>query len=217
MDSLLNDYKTYYKVRMERYEGDPNYPHSYESEKALYEAMNSCDELAEFRDKLGDLNVKNAIALVKDEESARLQHFEKHEEKVRALAPKRILEKIDTAQSPNDVAMISSEIEQEVSNLISIDGFYDVIGSDLIPLLEDLEVTKKAEIPSKYESDRQHSVSEIEASIRSRIHDVHEQAHHWDPNWKMDLNVVWETRHRKKIALEDTQLENRLNQLKMYM
>jgi len=33
------------------------------SEKALYEVMCSCDELAEFRDKLGDLNVKNAIAV----------------------------------------------------------------------------------------------------------------------------------------------------------
>ncbi|MCR9171222.1 MAG: hypothetical protein NXI10_01930 [bacterium] len=217
MDSLLTDYKAYYRVRMERYEGDPNYPNSYQSEKALYEAMNSCNELSEFRDKVGNLMVENAIALVKDEESARLKYFEQHEETVRALAPKRILEKIDSAQSANDVAMISSEAEQEVSNLISIDGFYDIVRTDLIPLLEDLEVTKQAVIPSKYEQDRQRSIAEIEASIRTRVQDVHEQARHWDPNWSLDLSVIWETRHRKKIALDDAQLEKRLNQIKTYL
>lgn len=217
MDSLLEDYKNYYRVRMERYENDSLFQHSYQSEKALFDAMNSCSELSEFRGKVGTLMTENAKALVRDKAIARLNHYNELEEPVRAKAPEKILASVDSAQDANEIATVVSEIEQSVSNEISVDGFYDVIGTDLIPLLEDLEVTKKAQIPGKYESERAGAVAEIEKSIKDRISDTREQASQWNPGWNFDLDVIWETRHRKKIALDDTLLEKRINELKNYL
>lgn len=216
MDTLLEDYKAYYKARMDRYENDPNFTHSYQSEKALFEAMNSCSELAEFKDKIGDLNIKNAIALVKDQESARLKHYHEYQEDIRALGPKWILEKIDGAADANAVVTISSELEQKASIEITLDGFIDVVYQDLIPLLETLEVTEKAEIPAKYESDRQEQVAEIRQQISERIKDTNQQAQNWNPNWSLNLELVWEHRHRKKIPLNDAVLRQRLTELKTF-
>ena len=100
MDTLLEDYKSYYKSRMDRYENDPLFAFSYQSEKALSQAMDSCGELIEFKTKIGDLNIKNAIALVKDQETARLAHYKALQEVIRALAPTWILEKIDSVYPP---------------------------------------------------------------------------------------------------------------------
>jgi len=217
MDSLLEDYKAYYKVRMDRYENDPLFPHSFQSEKALFEAIDSCSELSEFRDKIGNLMTENAKALVKDKASARLNHYTDLEETIRATAPRRILDSVDSAADVNAIAQISSEIEQEVSNEISADGFYDVVGSDLIPLLEELDITKNARIPSQYEPERQRTIADLENSIRERILDTKEQANQWKAGWNFDLSIIWETRHRKKIALDDSQLEKRLTELKNYL
>ena len=77
MSNYLQDYKAYYQLRMKRFEGNPDYIKSFESEKAIYNAIASCNTLEEFKDKLGDLNEKNAIALIIDEYSIRLKHYRK--------------------------------------------------------------------------------------------------------------------------------------------
>ncbi|NOQ72293.1 MAG: hypothetical protein GQ574_09850 [Crocinitomix sp.] len=217
MDTLLADYKLYYKARMDRYDGDPQFAYSYQSEKALLEAMDSCQELIEFKDKIGDLNIKNAIGLVKDQETARLSHYTALQENVRALAPTWILEKIDTAADANDVVTISMEMDQKASIAITVDGFMDVVWSDLIPSLESLEVMEKAEIPSQYEQNRQSQVQDIKTQIKSTIADLRNQARDWDAAWQLNLELVWEFRHRKKIPLTDEVLQKRINELKNYL
>ena len=217
MDTLLADYKSYYKARMDRYENDPLFNYSYQSEKALSEAMDSCQELIEFKDRIGDLNIKNAIALVKDQETARLAHYTALQENIRSLGPTWILEKIDTAADANDVVTISMEMDQKASIAISIDGFIDAVYGDLIPLLENLEVMEKAEIPAQYEQDRQSQVEGIKTDIKSTITDLHNQAKDWDATWQLNLDLVWEFRHRKKIPLSDEMLQKRINELKNYL
>ncbi len=96
MDQIFEDYKLYYKARMDKYENNPLYLYSYQSEKALSDAMQSCNQLADFKEKLGDLNVKNAIALIKDQETARLAHYSNLREEKRAISPGLILNDIDT-------------------------------------------------------------------------------------------------------------------------
>ncbi|MFT5822047.1 MAG: hypothetical protein ACI8ZM_003303 [Crocinitomix sp.] len=217
MDTLLEDYKLYYRARMDRYENDPLFAHSFESEKALSNAMDSCQELIDFKDKIGDLNIKNAIALVKDQETARLSHYTDLQENIRALAPTWILEKIDDAADANEVVTISMEMDQKASIAIAVDGFMDTVWSDLIPMLENLEVMEKAIMPSQYEQDRQKQVESIKTQIKSSVADLRNQARDWDTEWQLNLELVWEFRHRKKIPLADEMLQKRINELKNYV
>jgi len=214
MDTLLEDYKAYYNARAERYKNDPNYPHSYSSEKELSAAMDSCSDLIEFRDKVGDLNIKNAIALVKDQETARLKHYEEMKESVRAKAPSQILAEIDRAANENEVVKIVSEIEQEVSVAITLDGFVDAIYGDLIPLVINRSVYENANVPENYREDFQREVSELTSKIRARYAEINTEGQQWDPSWKLHLDLVWENRHRRKIPLPDAVLENYLQTIK---
>ncbi len=214
MDQLLADYKLYYKTRMDRYENDPLFKHSFMSEQALYRAMESCNDLADFKDKIGDLNIKNAIALVKDQETAKLNHYKEIKENIRAVAPQQILEKIDTAKDENEVVTITTDIEQKSLIAISIDGFLDAIWLDFIPMLEKLDIIKSAEMPAKHETDRQREITEIKTNIAEKWADMHKNARQREPTWVVNLDTIWEHRHRKKIPINDTVLTQRMNELK---
>ncbi|UKN01156.1 hypothetical protein K6119_15610 [Paracrocinitomix mangrovi] len=214
MDQLLVDYKAYYKARMDRWEGNPLYPNSYQSEKALFEAMNSCNELIEFKDKIGDLNIKNAIALVIDKETARLKHFEELQETVRALGPKFTLERIGNASTDIEVAQIATEAEHEAMILISVDLMIDHFYSDIIPRLETLQMLKTIEGAEKYQSDIDYSIQEEIRLIKENVQLLEDNAQNWQQGWKFNPDLVWEFRHRRKIPLPDEVLQKRMNEYK---
>ena len=214
MDQLLADYKAYYKARMDRYEGNPMYQFSYQSEKALSDAMNSCNELIEFKDKIGDLNIKNAIAMVKDKATARLKHYEELQETVRALEPKYQLERIDAAKTDMDVVEIASKASHEAMILISIDLMVDHFYGDIIPSLETLEMLRTIEGAEKYQSDIDYSISEEIKSIKEGVVDLEENAQSWQEGWKFSPDLIWEFRHRRKVPLPDSVVEKRLNEYK---
>jgi hypothetical protein len=215
MDQLLEDYKSYYKARMDRYEGSELYKNSYASEKALYEAMASCSQLEEFKDKIGNLNIKNAIALVKDKELARKKNFEQMKETVRAKGPAEILENIDKANDINEVIRISNEIDQKNMVEISVDGFTDVF-YDKIKFLEDIEIFEKAVIPDKWKSLQESSKKRAISDLCQRYDDNEKTAHQWKENWTFDYNLIWEERHRRKIPLSDEIVKRRIEETKKY-
>lgn len=214
MDQLLIDYKAYYKARMDRYEGNPMYTFSYQSEKALSDAMDSCNELIEFKDKIGDLNIKNAIAMVKDKATARLKHYEELKETIRALEPKFQLERIDQAKTDMDVGEIASEASHEAMILISVDGLLDHFYSDIIPSLETIEMLRNIEGAGNYQSDIDYSIQEEIKSIKEGVQELEENAQSWQQGWKFNPDLVWEHRHRRNIPLPDAVLEKRLNEYK---
>lgn len=217
MDQILEDYKLYYKARMDKYENNPLYPNSYQSEKALSDAMQSCNELAEFKDKLGDLNIKNAIALIKDQEKARLAHYSALKEDKRAISPRLILNDIDTATDVNKAIEISNNHDQVGLIEISVDGFIDHVWGKLIPALERIDVAKHAEYPSKYDTIRQKEIAEDEQWLREEIQSINKQLKDWKPEGNFDIELVWEHRHRKNIPIPDEVLKNRLTELKNYL
>ena len=217
MDQILEDYKLYYKARMDKYENNPLYPNSYQSEKALSDAMQSCNELAEFKDKLSDLNIKNAIALIKDQETARLTHYTSLKEDKRAISPRLILNDIDTATDVNKAIEISNNHDQVGLIEISVDGFIDHVWGKLIPALERIDVAKNAEYPSKYETARQKEITEDEQWLREEIQSINKQLKDWKPEESFDIELVWEHRHRKKIPILDEVLSKRLIELKNYL
>ena len=102
----LQKYKDYYRVRAERFADNPNYNFSYEAETKLSDAMQSCNELIEFKDKIGNLNEVCANALIKDEHVMEKVFYEKHKENVRVLAANRILEKLDSCSDTNELVTL---------------------------------------------------------------------------------------------------------------
>jgi hypothetical protein len=214
MDQLLQDYKAYYKARMDKWEGNPLYPNSFLTEKALFEAMDSCNELIEFKDKIGDLNIKNAIALVKDKETARLQHYLELKEDVRALGPKKTLERIDQATTDMEVAELASKAEHEAMILIAVDQMADHFYSDIIPRLETLDVLRNIEGAEKYQSDIAYSIQEEIRKLKEGVKDLEENAQSWQEGWKFNPDLIWEHRHRKRIPLPDEVIQKRLTEYK---
>ncbi|MBU0489530.1 MAG: hypothetical protein KKD31_16425, partial [Bacteroidetes bacterium] len=120
-DSLLQEYKDYYRVRAERYANNPNYKHSYEAEQTLSGAMQSCNELIEFKDKMGNLNEKCANALIKDKYIMDQAFFNEMLETVRVLASNRILEKVDNYEKVLDLITMVTDEENTNSIEISMD------------------------------------------------------------------------------------------------
>jgi len=211
----LEDYKSYYKARMDRYEGSQVYKNSYVSEKAIYEAMASCNKLEEFKDKLGDLNVKNGIALVKDKEAARKKNFDQMKETVRARGPAEILEKIGSASDINEVIRISNDIMQKNMVEISIDGFTDVFYSN-IKLLEDIEILGSAVIPKKWKSLQEDGKNKKISALKERYDDNEKTAHQWKEGWAFNYDSIWEERHRRRIPLSDEIVKSRIEETKKY-
>lgn len=214
MDQLLIDYKAYYKARMDRLEGNPLYPFSFQTEKALSDAMDSCNDLIEFKDKVGDLNIKNGIAMVKDKETARLKHYEELQETVRSIGPKLNLERIDQAKTDVDIVEIATKADHEAMILIAVDLMIDHFYSDIIPRLETLDMLKNIEGAEKYRADIEYSIKHEQEKVREGVNDLVSNAQSWQQGWSFKPDLIWEFRHRCKIPLPDAVLEKRLYEYK---
>ncbi|MDP3065491.1 MAG: hypothetical protein Q8N08_02035 [Methanobacteriaceae archaeon] len=219
MDDRHKEYLEYYQSRMKKYQNNPLYSNSYQSEKELYEAIRDSESLEDFGRKLEEENlaVKNAIALVKDQETARKKMYQDMNEDVRLRAPVRILEIVDSVESDMDLVTRVSEIETGVSKEISVDLFTDNFYYDFL-ILEEIEVHQTAEVPDEWKKQiNQEYSEEIIASGRKEWQEiVLPQARGWDPDWNFDFNLVGEKRHRRKIPVPDEVVKKRLEQFKTY-
>src|SRR4051812_30940781 len=114
MDTRHLEYIEYYKARLKKYENNPMYRNSYESEKALYDAIASCAQLEDFKNKVeeGKLPFKNAVALMKDQETAREKYYLSIKEPIRAQESTDILKMLDTIEDLGDLITKSNDIRQ---------------------------------------------------------------------------------------------------------
>lgn len=210
MSDILQEYKDYYRSRMKRYEGDPNYTNSYATEKALFEAMDSCNELIEFKDKLGNLNELNAVAMVKDKYKIYLDHFERTEEKVRAQAPSRILSSADNYSNALDISTFVQEEEQKNSIEISMDEAVREFND--WTQLENIEVYSNAVVPDKYKASMEEYVNDEKQALTESYERLEENNQPWQAGWKLDLDQIWETRHRRLLPYSDEVVKQRREQ-----
>ncbi|MFZ5553718.1 MAG: hypothetical protein ACOZCO_11435 [Bacteroidota bacterium] len=212
MHNYLKDYQDYYRVRMERYENDPDFKFSYESEKAIYDAIMSCNELVNFRDALGNKNELNAVALTKDQYTLRLKHYREIKEDVRALGPERIMSKAD--QFTNVMDLMEMVNEEELINIreISVDHVY--FFRDSIIVTDTIEVYETANIPDKYKRANQKYAEERKKDLRERLADIEKEMDQWKPGYHFDFNLVWEERHRRLIPFPDEVILEKINELK---
>jgi len=219
LEKRHQEYMEYYQARLKKYENNSLYPHSYQSEKELCEAIANSDNLDEFGRKVedGNLAVENAIALVKDQETARKKLYQELKEEIRLHAPLRILDVIDTLKTDLELTNTVSEIEGEVSNEIALDLFTEEIYYDLLSL-EEIEVFQSAEVPDewKQEINQDYPQELITMGREDWNESVIPNVHKWDPEWQYNFDLIWEERHRRLIPIPDEVLKKRIEQFKIY-
>ena len=218
MEERHKQYIKYYEARMKKYEKSKIYHRSYETEKALYEAISSASDLNEFKANIeeGNLAVKNAIALTKDKEIAFKELYDKLKESVRAKSSEEILEKIDEAKTDQDVVNIVTNIDQKNSVIIAVDLFTDEFYGDF-KVLEDIEVWENAEVPDEWKDEIHESVQrDIEKGRKDWQESVLPNNRNWDPNWNFNYDLIWEERHRRLIPFSDEIVKKRIEQHKNY-
>ncbi len=206
------DYQEYYKARMDRYENDADYSNSYKSEKAIYDAIASCSELIQFKEKLGNLNELNAVALTIDEYTMRKNNYLKIKEIVRAKGPQRIAEKSPAFSNVMDLMTMIGDEENKNRIEISMDdvSFF----TDSWSLLDQIEVYENGNYPSQYRNEKQQFANEAKKSIVENYHFVTEERRKWQPDWKFNFDLLWEDRHRRLIPFNDNSIKEKINAIK---
>ena len=213
----LEAYKKYYRVRAERFADNPNYKFSYEAESKLSDAMQSCNELIEFKDKIhydglnstGNLNELCANALIKDEHLMEKAFYEKHQEHVRVLASQRILDQVDSCANTTELVTLVMEEMNKNSLEISMDEFHREFQGDWF-LLDRAEIYENAEVPDKYKSDFQTTANEIRAKLKTSNEETELEARKFQPDFVMKPELNLEHRHRRLLPYSDAHLEEQL-------
>ncbi|MDG1332460.1 MAG: hypothetical protein P8P74_09025 [Crocinitomicaceae bacterium] len=211
--NYLQAYKDYYRVRAERFADNPNYQHSYKAESNLSAAMQSCNELIEFQDKIGNLNELCANALVKDEHLMEKAFYEKHQEHIRVLAAQRILDKIDQCSNVTEVITLVMEEVNKNSLEISMDEAHREFQGDWF-LMDRAEVYENAVVPDKYKAELKSSASEIKAGIIKSNAEAEEEARKFQPDFVMKPELNLEHRHRRLLPYSDAHIQEQLAKYK---
>lgn len=212
MSDYLKDYQDYYRVRMERYENDPDYKFSYQSEKAIYDAIMSCNELVNFRDALGNKNELNAVALTKDQYTMRLDHYLEILETIRALGPERIMSKADKFDNVMDLMEMVNEEELINIREISLDHIY--FFRDSLVVLDNIEVYESSNIPDKYKREYKGYAEDSRKDLNERLVELEKEMDQWKSGYRFDFDLIMQERHRRLIPFTDDVIHEKINELK---
>ena len=219
MEKRHQEYQEYYQTRLKKYENNPLYPYSYQSEKALYQGIATSKNLEEFGQKVENENlaVKSAIGLVKDQETARKKLYSDLKENIRLHAPSRILDIVDSVKTDKELVHKISEIEGEVNIEIALDLFTRQINYDLMTL-EEIEIYQSAEVPDEWKKeinqDRPQKILDQGRKDWNEV--VLPNARKWEPEWQFNFDLILEERHRRLIPFPDDILKKRVMQFKTY-
>ena len=212
MEQRQQEYIDYYRARLRKYENNPLYRNSCASERALLDALTACEKLEDFKAACenGQLPFKNALALMKDQESAWEQHYLEIKEEVRALSSTRILKFLEEAKDLYSLIEKTNEIRLKNNNEISVDGFTDEFYS-AFTMLENIEVWDRAEVPSRWKDEMRNNIRESVDKARELYNDITlPSARMYDPGFRFDFDLVWKERHRRLIPVKDETMKRRL-------
>lgn len=209
MSDLLEEYKSYYSVRAERYAGNPNYKNSYQAEKNLSDAMQSCAELGEFRHKIGNLNQLCAVALIKDKYLIEQAFYREMKEDVRVRVADRVLEKVDGIDEVFNLISMVNDVETKVMIEISMDEANRLFHY-MWNFIDLSEVYAEADVPDEYKARMQKYAEEYRQILRDSLQSLIENNSHWQGDWKHEPDVVTEHRHRRLLPFSDEHIAEQL-------
>jgi len=205
-NNLLQKYKDYYSTRASKYEGNPAYKRTYEAEQKLMQAVHSCAELNDIKEKTQGLNELCATALVKDQNEFQLKHYKKHEEIVRAKEAEEVLERADEFSNVLDLVQMVNDVSTRVSVEISMDESHASEFLGKLFLLDEYLVYSRAQVPEKYAHIPKKYASGIAESLKESVQKVEDNNSHWQSGWKVNPEVCFEARHLRKSPIEKEKL-----------
>jgi len=213
MKNLLEEYKAYYKVRASRFENNPDYKHSFEAEQRVSEAMQSCSELIEFKEKLGDKNEKCAPALIKDKYLMRKTHYQQMKESVRLECVNKILNSVDKCLTALDVATHISETETQNGIDISMDEANRHFISEW-DRMDKIEIYENAEVPSKYQDILDQWAAKEKEKLNDLVNLLEENNDKWRAGWKHQPEIILEHRHFRLLPYKQEHIQEQLDKYK---
>jgi len=211
MKNYLEEYRAYYKARMLRYENNPRYANTYKVEKQMYEAIAQCNEMSEIREQFQKLSNDAAVALTIDEYTFRLAHYQEIKEDVRALSPKRIIEKAPSHQQVSELITMIGEEENKNSIEIAVDSIQPF---NSFTHLENIEVYENAEVPEKYKNKYASFAQQEKQKLTEEYQDAEKNLSNWQPGWKFNFNLIAEERHRRLLPYPDDVIKETIEKVK---
>ena len=219
MEKVFEDYILYYEARVKRLENNEHYTNSYASEKTLCDLVKTCNSVDELQTKVEEftaLTVKNAIALIKDQETYRTQVYDDCKETIRAQASATILAGIDARQSDLEVIDMVNKVHQQNNIDVTVDELVNMFYSDFVAM-ENIEVYRDAEIPEEWKAQCAGYAKDTMESGKKLFHEVElPNARQWKAGWVLDYNLLKEERHRRLIPINDEELEKKIALHKTY-
>jgi hypothetical protein len=217
MDQRHREYIEYYRSRMKKYENNPMYTHSYQSEKTMFDAISGIEKLEDFREimETPKLHIKNAIALTKDKNIAENKLYIEIKEYVRAKASEKVLAVIDSMKSDTELVNTVNTIEAECARQTSIDLMAGMFYSDFT-VMENIECWGNAVVPDewKQEINRDWVAEDVKRTREVWINTVLPEARKFAADWDMNYDLLWEDRHRRLIPVPDDIIRKRTDQHK---
>jgi len=222
MEQRQREYVEYYRVRYRKVQDSSLYPHTAQAELEMLRAIESAPSLEAFGDLVREraLNVKVAVARVRDEQIARVNHYLERKEKVRAGSALEILRTLDERDF-DDVMELSSmvtDVETRWMNRISADEhLIEEFWGDW-KILEDIECDEHAEVPERWKAERRAAAQReiVRGNESWRDHGL-PNIRKFDPSYTANHDLLREPRHRRKVPIGDGAFERRIVGHKRYL
>jgi hypothetical protein len=221
MDQRHAEYVEYYRVRAQKYQNNPFFPHSAAAEQALYNAIATASSLEEFGERLraGHLNVACAVARQRDIATAEANFFQARNEVVREAPWREILANLD-ANHYTDVldlnTMVTSVLDKWNLKISEDEMLRGDFATDW-KIMEDIETDEQTDVPDEWHAERQQSHAEELERGRTHFHDItlpewRKFIPHYQPNWA----ILSQPRHRRHFLVSDDVFNYRIHQHMRY-
>ncbi len=215
MESRHQEYVDYYRVRYEKVAREPSYPHTARAEWEMYQAIAGAPSLEAFGEILQSqgLNVKVAVARVRDQYTARARFYSELQETVRAGASLEILQNLD-AKDYTDVmdlmSMVSDVETRWMIHISSDEHLIEEFWGDW-KVLEDIECMQYAPVPDRWKEKRRASIArELSRGTEVWRTLTLPEMRKYDPSYVANHDLLREPRHRRKVPINDGAFERRI-------
>ena len=213
-DQRLEEYRSYYDARAERYANNPNRKYSYDAECGLRQLFYDHDTFEAMVGEAPALSQACAFASWRDQYEMESRYYGSVNDPVRKKCADQILSQLDTTTDLNSMMAKTGEITNANSVEIMAD---EESGKALLEnwkKLDDIEAFANAEVPGIYKGYMVLMAEEKRKEINESVHDTEKTVGDWIHGWRLRPETALEYRYRHLMPYSDDEVEQHLIKLK---